>query len=175
MDVLSEEIRNEEFWELLYVDDLVITSEKEVDFQRRVVEWQETFERDGLRVNMDKTEVIVTNKERRDRITMHESKGSILKQMEQFRYLGSSIRQEGGCEAKAKDRIKAAKGKWREVARVVCDKKRPIELKAKMDRTVIRPVSMYGLEMWALRGKEDAKLERTDMRMLRWITGIITA
>ncbi|XP_068235809.1 uncharacterized protein [Palaemon carinicauda] len=63
MDVLSEEIRNEELWELLDEDDLVITSEKEVDFQRRVVEWQETFERRGLRVNMDKTEVIVTNKE----------------------------------------------------------------------------------------------------------------
>ena len=42
MDVLSEEVRNEELWELLYTDDLVITAENEEDLQRRVGEWQES-------------------------------------------------------------------------------------------------------------------------------------
>ena len=45
MDVLSEEIRNEELWELLYAEDLVIIAENEEDLQRRIVEWQEALER----------------------------------------------------------------------------------------------------------------------------------
>ena len=39
-------------------------------------------------------------------------------------------------------------------------------------RTVIRPVLMYGSETWALRKTEENLLERTEMRMLRWMMGI---
>ena len=31
---------------------------------------------------------------------------------------------------------------------------------------------LYGGEIWALRKKEESLLERTEMRMVRWITGI---
>ena len=40
MDVLSEEVRDEEMFELLYAYDLVISAENE-DLQRRVREWLE--------------------------------------------------------------------------------------------------------------------------------------
>ena len=126
----------------------------------------------GLRVNMDKTEVMVSSKKGRDRLAIQDSRGSIIKEVEKFRYLGSTLNQEGGCEADVESRIKAAWGKWREVAGVVCDKKMPIRLKVKIYSTVVRPVLMYGSETWALRQKEEAKLERTEMRMLRWIMGI---
>ena len=172
MDVLSKEIRNEELWELLYADDLVITAESEEELQSRVTEWQESLERGGLKVNVEKTEVMVSSKEGGDRIAVQESRGSVIKQVEKFKYLGSTLSQEGGCEAEVESRIKAAWGKWREVSGVVCDKKMPVKLKVKIYITVIRPVLMYGSEVWALRRKEEAKLERTEMRMLRWIMGI---
>ncbi|XP_069994873.1 uncharacterized protein [Penaeus vannamei] len=38
-------------------------------------------------------------------------------------------------------------------------------------KTVLRPVLLYGAETWALRRKENL-LERTEMRMVRWIAGI---
>ncbi|XP_064121793.1 uncharacterized protein LOC135226281 [Macrobrachium nipponense] len=38
---------------------------------------------------------------------------------------------------------------------------------------MIRPVLIYGAETWALRGKEEIKLKRTERRMLRWIMGIL--
>ncbi|XP_064111476.1 uncharacterized protein LOC135218967 [Macrobrachium nipponense] len=63
-------------------------------------------------------------------------------------------------------------GKWRKVGGVVCDKKMPIKLKIMIYGTVIRPVVMDGSETWALKGKEEVKLERTEMRMLRWIMGM---
>ncbi|XP_068204731.1 uncharacterized protein [Palaemon carinicauda] len=107
MDVGNEEIRNEELWELLYANDLAITAENEEDIQRRVEEWQETLERGGLIVTADKIESMLGNRESRDRIAMHESRGLILKQVEPFRYFGSTISQEGEFEAEVENRIKA--------------------------------------------------------------------
>ena len=38
--------------------------------------------------------------------------------------------------------------------------------------TVVKPALMYGSETWAIRQRKEAKLERTEMRMLRWMMGI---
>ncbi|XP_068229663.1 uncharacterized protein [Palaemon carinicauda] len=78
MAVSSEDIRNEEFWGLLYADDLVITTENEEDLQRRVVEWQETLERGGLRVHVDETEGMVSSKKCKDWTAICESRCSQL-------------------------------------------------------------------------------------------------
>ena len=37
---------------------------------------------------------------------------------------------------------------------------------------MIRPVMNYGAETWALKKKDEERLERTEMRMLRWILGV---
>ncbi|XP_064096464.1 uncharacterized protein LOC135208291 [Macrobrachium nipponense] len=55
MDMLSEAVRNEELWELLYSEDLVNTAENEEDLKRRVGAWQESLEIGGLKVNVNKT------------------------------------------------------------------------------------------------------------------------
>ena len=55
---------------------------------------------------------------------------------------------------------------------VILDKKMPLKLKLKIYKTIIRPVLLYGGETWALRKKEEQLLERTEMRMIRWMAGI---
>ena len=55
---------------------------------------------------------------------------------------------------------------------IECEKMMPIMLKAAVYNNVIRPVLMYGSETWALRKAEQNLLERTEMRMLRWMMGI---
>ena len=172
LDVLSEAIRNEELWELMYADDLVITAESEEVLQRRIIAWQESLERGGLKVNVNKTEAMVSNKEGGDRIAIQDGRGLNIKQVSTFKYLGSALSEKGGCESEVDIRIKAAWVKWREVAGVVCDRRMPAKLKIKVYSTVVRPVLVYGSETWALRRKEEEKLERTEMRMLRWIMGI---
>ncbi|XP_068246709.1 uncharacterized protein [Palaemon carinicauda] len=112
LDVLSEEIGNVELWELLYADDLAMTVENEEELQSRIMEWIKSLERGSLRVNMDKTETMVNSNEGRD---LHESRDAVIKQVELFRYQGSTINQEGGCEVEVENRIKAAWGKLQEV------------------------------------------------------------
>jgi len=96
-------------------------------------------------------------------------RGKALKQVENFRYLGSVIHPQRGSEDDIKATIAAAWKKWQELTGVLCDRRMPIAVKGKVYRTLIRPVLIYGSEAWTLRRREEERLVRTEMRMLRWI------
>jgi len=55
---------------------------------------------------------------------------------------------------------------------VLCDRRMPDDVKGKVYRTKVRPVLIYGSETWTLKRREEERLERTEMRMLRWILGL---
>lgn len=59
-------------------------------------------------------------------------------------------------------KVKAAWNKWRQMAGILCDKILPIELKvAVKSENIVRPVLLYGSELWALRKAELQFMERT--------------
>ena len=43
---------------LLYADDLAVVADSETDLQERLVDWKEIFGKHGLRVSLEKTEVL---------------------------------------------------------------------------------------------------------------------
>ena len=47
----------------------------------------------------------------------------IVNRVEQYKYLGSVIEEEGGVEKEIKARIQSGWNKWREVSGVLCDKR----------------------------------------------------
>ncbi|CAK9304351.1 unnamed protein product [Gordionus sp. m RMFG-2023] len=53
----------------------------------------------------------------------------------------------------------------------MCDKKRPIWLKSKAYKSIVRPVLLYGSETWALNATEEKLLQATEMRIIRWNLG----
>jgi len=60
MEALSREFRVALPWELLYVDDLVVIAETEFDLTKRFNEWKDNVENRGIRVNMNKTKVMIS-------------------------------------------------------------------------------------------------------------------
>jgi len=89
--------------------------------------------------------------------------------VENFRYLGSVIHAQGGSEEDIKARIAVAAAwkKRKELSGVLCDRRMPTDVKGKVYRTMVRPVLIYGSEAWTLRRREEERLERTEIRMLR--------
>ena len=65
-------------------------------------------------MNVNKTEFMITIKESRDMLVTWEHMSSNLKQVEGFKYLGSTMSQKGGCEVEVESMIKASWGKWKE-------------------------------------------------------------
>ena len=60
MEVLSREFRVALPWELLYADDLLVIAENEDDLIKRLNEWKDNVENRSIRVNMNKTKVMIS-------------------------------------------------------------------------------------------------------------------
>jgi len=63
MEALSREFRVAlpwEHWELLYADDLVMIAESQKDLIKRLNEWKDFVENRDMRVNMNKTKVMIS-------------------------------------------------------------------------------------------------------------------
>ena len=58
-----------------------------------------------------------------------------------------------------------------EVSGVMCDRKMPVKLKDKVFKTIITPAMTYSSECWALKKKDENKLNSAEIRMLRWSRG----
>ena len=171
LDTISEECRNGLPWELLFADDLAITADSEEDLQRRWLKRQIGMESKGLKVNTGKTKVMVSGRNG-SKVNIKDKEGKELNQVDQFKYLGVTLSEEGGSETAVKARVKAGWQKWRELGPVIADKKIPTKLKTKLYTTVMRPVILYGAECWTIRVKEENILEKTETRMLRRIKGV---
>ena len=62
VDEVSKECRRGDPWELLYADDLVLTAETKEGVISMFEEWKEAMVRRGLRINIDKTKLLVSGK-----------------------------------------------------------------------------------------------------------------
>jgi len=90
----------------------------------------------------------------------------------QYKYLGTTIQQDGGCRMEIETRISKAWNKWRELSGVLCDKKIPIQLKVLIYKTSIRPTLLYGSETWPITNALANRVSSCEMRMLRYCLGI---
>jgi len=62
MEALSTEFRAALPWELLYADDLVVIAETE-HLIKRLNEWKDFMKNRGMRVNMNKTKVMISGEQ----------------------------------------------------------------------------------------------------------------
>ena len=76
--------------------------------------------------------------------------------VDKFCYLGDMLSQEGGCEHVILKRIQIG---W-------------LKSKGIVHTTCIRPAMLYGSETWPTKVEDIRKIQRSEMRMLRWMTGV---
>ena len=98
--------------------------------------------------------------------------GEELKNVDNFKYLGSVIDKEGTIDKDVDLRVQGAWSSWRKLTRVLYDRKIPLRLKAKVYEAIMRPALTYGSECWAMKVTNKRKIATTEMRMLRGIFGV---
>ncbi|XP_046848167.1 uncharacterized protein LOC124441744 [Xenia sp. Carnegie-2017] len=174
MDVISDDTTEDTPWSMMFADDLVLCDEKREHLEGRLEEWRRILEDVGLKVSRAKTEYLppsgcIGN------IKLREYAGpgnTDLPKCETFKYLGTTIHQDGGCKTEVELRISRAWNKWRELTGVLCDKKMPKKLKILIYKTVIRPVLLYGNETWSVTDYLAEKISVCEMRMIRYCLGV---
>ena len=65
LDVISRNFRVGLPWELLYADDLALLAESEAELLEKIKRWKQGMEEKGLRVNIDKTKVLLCSNVKR--------------------------------------------------------------------------------------------------------------
>ena len=60
VDVITESVRNGLMSEMLFADDLVLTSKTMEGLREKFWKWKEAFKSKGLKVNLGKTKVVVS-------------------------------------------------------------------------------------------------------------------
>ena len=61
---------------------------------------------------------------------------------------------------------------WRKVLQVICDRRLPARVKGKVDRLMVRPAMVNGLETVAVTKKQVEEMEVAEMKMLRFAMGV---
>ena len=133
---------------LLYADNCAVVADSETDLQERLVEWKEIFGRHGLRVNLEKTEVLWTGHQKKD--LDNRLDGKKLNQQDIFVYLGGAVCGDGGTDTYIRRRIQAGVRSWRKVEGVMEDIHIFRKVKGKLLSSYITPAYQYGLETMAM-------------------------
>ena len=167
MDVISKEVGRGPPHAILFADDLALCENIREEAEGQLELWRNAIENKGLRVSRNKTEYLPPSS-CHDNVKLG---GEEIKTVTTLRYIGSMFEAEGGTTTDCKNRVPLAWDKWREVTGVNCDKKVPVKLKHKIYKTVIRPTMKYRAECWTMKKKDEMLMNKTEMRMLRWIQG----
>ncbi|KAK3506607.1 hypothetical protein QTP70_011017 [Hemibagrus guttatus] len=170
MDQLSEEVRQESPWTMMFADDIVICSESREQVEENLERWRFALERRGMKVSRSKTEYMCVN-EREGSGTVR-LQGEEVKKVQEFKYLGSTVQSNGECGKEVKKRVQAGWNGWRKVSGVLCDRKISARIKGKVYRTVVRAAMLYGLETVSLRKRQESELEVAELKMLRFSLGV---
>ena len=172
MDRMTDEIREEAPWTMMFADDIVICSESKEQVEEKLESWRYALERRGMKVNRRKTEYMCVNERQDNGSGTVKMQGEEVAKVEDFKYLGSTVQSNGECGREVKKRVQAGWNGWRRMSGVICDRRVPARVKGKVYKVAVRPAMLYGLETVALTKRQEAEMEVAELKMLRFSLGV---
>jgi hypothetical protein len=94
-----------------------------------------------------------------------------VEKVEKFCYLGDTISVGGGVDQAVTARIRSGWNSFRQLASFLTAKDISLLERGKVYDACIRSCMLYGSETWALNRENEIKLERNEMKMVRWMVG----
>ena len=98
--------------------------------------------------------------------------GEPLEKVDCFKYLGSQVAADGGCERDVVHRMNEGYRGWGALKSVLSNRGLGIKTKKCLDEGVIVPTVLYGAEAWGMRSAESRKVNVLEMKCLRSLVGV---
>ena len=156
--------------ELLFADDAALVSHSRQGLQRLLDDFSKACRDFGLTISVKKTEVMTQNTTSDPSISVNDC---ILKVVDQFKYLGSTISRNLSLDSEINIRIgKAASAQAKLNERVWENKNLTINTKMRVYRACVLSTLLYGSETWSTYTSQENKLNAFHLRSLRRILGI---
>jgi hypothetical protein len=155
---------------LLYADDLALCSESEEGLQRLVEGFGRVCKRRGLKVNVDKSKVMVMNEERtRCQILLGDEQ---LEQVSEFKYLGYMLDEKGLDDVECGRKVSNGRKVSGAIKLMVNVKGLSLKCAKVLHESMLVPVLMYGSETMVWNPKYRSKMQAVQMDNLRGVLGI---
>ena len=139
---------------------------------RLVSEFGRVCERRKLRVNVSKSKVMRCSRYGNwDRMHVILN-GEPLEEVDCFKYLGSQVASDVGCERDVAHRMNEAYRAWGGLKSVLSNRGLGIIAKKCLNEGVIVPTALYGPEAWGMRNAERSKAKVLEMKYLRSLVGV---
>ena len=157
----------------LFADDCALLAHSEADLQAIVNKFAEATHLFGLTISIKKTVLYQVSPAQRLPPPSISIDGSELKNVDQFKYLGSIMSSDGTLSKEIESRIsKASQSLGRLWSRVMDNWNIKLSTKLKVYKAVVLTSLLYGCETWTLYRKQIKQLESFHMRSLRRIMDI---
>ena len=98
--------------------------------------------------------------------------GEPLEEVDCFKYLGSLVAADGGCERGVVHRMNEGYRAWGALKSVLSNRGLGIKAKKYLYEGVIVPTALYGAEAWGMRSAEKRKVNVLEMKCLRSLVGV---
>ena len=166
-DRMTDEIREEAPWTMMFANDIMICSESKEQVEEKLESWGYALERRGMEVNRRKTEYMSVNERQGNDSCTVKMQGEEVAKIEDFNYLGSVDKLMEIAE-ESKDRMEW----WRRMSGVICDRRVPARVKGTVYKMTVKPAMLYVLETVTLRKRQEAEMEVAELKMLRFSLGV---
>ena len=131
---------------LRYADDTTLMAEREEELKSLLMKVKEESEKVGLKLNIQKTEIIASGL-----ITSWEIEGETVSD---FIFLGSRITEDGDCSYEIKRRLLLERKVMTNLDSVLKSRDITLPTKVHLVKAMVYPVVMYGRESWTVKKAE---------------------
>jgi hypothetical protein len=139
-----------------------------VELTSRVEKEAETI---GLRINADKTKLMVIGECGETRRV--QAGGKAIEEVEEFCYLGSVIAKDGSCDKDIKTRLGKANSIFGRLNNIWRNKRLNYKIKIRLYEALVMTTLLYGAETWPMTVVNMKRLEAAHHRWQRKILGIV--
>ena len=162
---------NDRIWSLAYADDMVLLAKNRVGLMDMMDTLRRFLKEKGLELNIDKTKVMIFNRNGKEKIGKWLWEGRELEEVSSFKYLGFVFNRKGDYRNRIKDlSIKgrlAANRVWG-LGERICNN--DFSRRWMLFCYLIKSVMSYGVEIWGWEEKKE--LEKVMLDYVRWVFNI---
>ena len=155
--------------DLDFADDLALLSHTKEHMQEKTSRLSETAQKIGLRISRKKSEVMTLNVNNPTKI---EIDGDELPTTEEFTYLGSTVRSDGGAGKDIRNRLCKARQAFRALNKIWNSQHIGTRTKIKLYKACVMSTLLYGSECWRMTESDLQKLSTFHTKSLRCILRI---
>ena len=135
---------------ILYADDTIILSESKENMQNSLDIFHSYCEMWNLRVNANKTKVMIFSKRKVRQNIEYYLNGQKQEIIDTFTYLGVLFKYNGCFIETRKKRVEQAHEALFSIYKLIQNESIPIDVQLKMLDSMVEPILLYGSEVWGL-------------------------